>query len=113
MTLGKGVRGYSGGEPELIREFSEETQKYVDDEIARMMNERYEHVLGILKEHKQLLEYIATRLMEIETMEGKEFYDIVKGEAHCRELEKAATEGADASASPDAASEAPSSEEDS
>ncbi|MCR5401088.1 MAG: ATP-dependent zinc metalloprotease FtsH [Treponema sp.] len=92
MTLGKGVRGYSGGEPELIREFSEETQKYVDDEIARIMNERYEHVLELLKEHKELLEYISNRLMEIETMEGKEFYDIVKGEAHCRELEKAASQ---------------------
>lgn len=115
MTLGKGVRGYAGGEPELIREFSEETQKYIDDEICSIMEERYNHVLELLTEHKTLLEYIANRLMEVETMEGKEFYDIVNGEKHCRELETAGTdaEGADASASPDAASEAPSSEEDS
>lgn len=86
MTLGKGVRGYSGGEPELIREFSEETQKYIDEEIAKMMNERYEYVLNLLKNHKELLNYIATRLLEKETMDGKEFAEIIKGEQHCKEL---------------------------
>ena len=87
MTLGKGVRGYSGGEPELIREFSEETQRYIDEEIARIMKERYEYVLNLLSTHKELLEYIATRLIEKETMDGKEFAEIVKAEGHCKELE--------------------------
>ena len=86
MTLGKGVLGNRGGEPNLIREFSEESQNYVDSEIARIMKERYAHVVEVLTEHKDLLDYIAKRLEEIETMEGKEFYDIVKGEQHCREL---------------------------
>ena len=86
MTLGKGVLGNRGGEPNLIREFSEESQNYVDSEIARVMKERYAHVIEVLTEHKDLLDYIAKRLEEIETMEGKEFYDIVKGEQHCREL---------------------------
>jgi cell division protease FtsH len=86
MTLGKGVLGNRGGEPNLIREFSEESQNYVDSEIARVMKERYAHVVEVLTEHKDLLDYIAKRLEEIETMEGKEFYDIVKGEQHCREL---------------------------
>jgi cell division protease FtsH len=86
MTLGKGVRGYAGGEPELIREFSEETQKYIDEEIARIMNERYEYAVKLLTEHKELLDYIATRLMEKETMDGKEFAEIIKGEQHCKEL---------------------------
>ena len=87
MTLGKGVRGYSGGEPELIREFSEETQKYIDEEIARMMKESYTKVVALLKSHKDLLDYIARRLMEKETMDGKEFAEIVKAEGHCKELE--------------------------
>ena len=87
MTLGKGVLGNRGGEPNLIREFSEQTQNFIDEEIARIMNERYEHVLKILSEHKELLEYIANRLKEVETMDGKEFYEIVKGEQHCKEIE--------------------------
>lgn len=86
ITLGKGVLGNRGGEPTLIREFSEETQKYIDEEIARIMNERYKHVLNILTKHNDLLEFIGKRLLEIETMDGKEFYEIVNGEAHCQEL---------------------------
>ena len=86
MTLGKGVLGNRGGEPNLVREFSEQTQNFIDEEISRIMNERYEHVLGILREHKDLLEYIADRLKEVETMDGKEFYEIVKGEQHCKAI---------------------------
>ncbi|MCQ2591606.1 MAG: ATP-dependent zinc metalloprotease FtsH [Treponema sp.] len=96
MTLGKGVLGNRGGEPSLVREFSEETQNYVDSEIARIMTERYAHVVEVLSEHKDLLDYIAKRLEEIETMEGKEFYDIVKGEQHCKELESQVVESAQA-----------------
>lgn len=86
MTLGKGILGNRGGEPNLIREFSEETQNYIDSEIARIMKERYEYVINLLTEHKDLLDYIAKRLEEIETMDGKEFYEIIKGEEHCKEL---------------------------
>lgn len=86
MTLGKGVLGARGGDANLIREFSEQSQNYIDEEIARIMDERYKYVVKLLKQHKDLLEYIANRLVEVETMDGKEFYEIVKGEAHCKEL---------------------------
>ena len=91
VTLGKGVLGNRGGEPSLVREFSEETQNYVDEEIARIMNERYNYVLKLLGKHKGLIDFIANRLMEVETIEGKEFYEIVNGESHCLELEEKAT----------------------
>lgn len=90
VTLGKRGRGYGTQEPELVREFSEDTQKYVDDEIARVMEERYQFVLKTLKKHGNLLEYIAQRLLEKETMDGKEFQEIVKAEDHCNELESTA-----------------------
>ena len=85
MTLGKGVLN-RGGEPNLVREFSEDTQKYIDEEIARIIDERYNYVVNLLSDHKDLLEYIANRLVEVETMEGKEFYEIVNGAKHCDEL---------------------------
>ncbi|MBR4179438.1 MAG: cell division protein FtsH, partial [Treponema sp.] len=91
VTLGKGVLGNRGGEPSLVREFSEQTQNYVDEEIARIMNERYDYVLKLLRKHKDLIDFIANRLMEVETIEGKEFYEIVNGESHCLELEEKAT----------------------
>jgi len=90
MTLGKGVLGNRGGEPSLVREFSEETQKYIDEEISRIMNERYDYVVNLLTEKKDLVEYIANRLIEIETMDGKEFYEIVNGSKHCDEVQKSA-----------------------
>lgn len=90
MTLGKGVLGNRGGDANLIREFSEESQNYIDEEIARIMDERYKFVVKLLSSHKELLEYIANRLVEIETMDGKEFYEIVKGEQHCKELSDSA-----------------------
>ena len=82
VTLGKTGRGYGGPtEPELVREFSEETQRYIDEEVARMMDERYQHVLQILGEHKALLDYVARLLLKQESIEGKEFEDIVKSES--------------------------------
>ncbi|MBQ0002361.1 MAG: ATP-dependent zinc metalloprotease FtsH [Treponema sp.] len=78
MTLGRGVLGRRGGEPALVREFSEETQKYIDDEIARVMDERYEHVLKLLKKNKDLLLTVADKLLEVETLEGKDFYDLIE-----------------------------------
>ena len=90
MTLGKGVLGARGGDANLIREFSEQSQNYIDEEIARIMNERYDYVVKLLSKHKELLDYIANRLVEIETMDGKEFYEIVKGEQHCAELTESA-----------------------
>ncbi len=90
MTLGKGVLGSRSGDANLIREFSEQSQNYIDEEIARIMEERYKFVVKLLSSHKELLEYIANRLVEIETMDGKEFYEIVKGEQHCKELSDSA-----------------------
>ncbi|MGP1523524.1 MAG: hypothetical protein ACTTKC_09560, partial [Treponema sp.] len=60
---------------------SEETQKYIDEEIARIMAERFKHVLSLLKEKKQVMEYIANRLLEKETIEQHEFNEIIQAEA--------------------------------
>ncbi|MBQ0039655.1 MAG: ATP-dependent zinc metalloprotease FtsH [Treponema sp.] len=87
MTLGKGVLSNAAGEPTLVREFSEETQKYIDMEISRIMDERYKYVTKLLKSHKALLEYIAGVLKEKETIDGKEFQELIKAESHCKELE--------------------------
>ena len=92
MTLGKSGQGYGSDGPELVREYSEATQQYIDEEIARVMSERYDHVLNLLREHKTLLEYIANTLLEKETMEAKEFNDIINAETHCKELENSAAD---------------------
>lgn len=55
------------------REYSESTQSYIDDEITRIVNERYDHVLGLLNERKQLLEKVARELMEKEVLNTEDF----------------------------------------
>ncbi len=94
MTLGKGVLGNRGGEPSIVREFSEQTQNFIDEEIARVVNERYNHALKVLKSHKDLLDCIAKRLLEIETMEGKEFQEIIEAQKHCKDLQSKAKKAA-------------------
>ncbi len=84
MTLGKSGQGYKSGEPELVREYSEATQQYIDEEIARIMNDRYEHVKFVLSQHKELLEFIAKELLVKETMDGKRFKEIVQAENKCQ-----------------------------
>lgn len=92
VTLGKAGQGYGGdGEPTLVREYSENTQNYVDTEIARMMSERYEHVKSILTNHKDLLDKISGVLLEKETMDGAEFHELVKAEHEPAEPEQAET----------------------
>ncbi len=65
-------------EPYMAREYSEDTQKYVDDEIARMLADRYDSVLERLRGERALLEEIAGRLLEKETLEEAEFAALIR-----------------------------------
>ena len=86
VVLSSRGAGYGAAEPTLVREYSEETQNYVDTEILRMITERYEYVVKMLTEKKVLMEYIAQRLLEKEIMEQKEFEEIVNAEANLTNL---------------------------
>jgi len=66
-------------EPYMGREYSEDTQKYIDDEIARIVSERYERVLEKLRSGRSLLDTVAERLLEQETLEQVEFEGLVAG----------------------------------
>jgi len=82
VVLSSRGAGYGAAEPTLVREYSEETQNYVDTEILKIITERYEYAVKMLTEKKVLLEYIAQRLLEKEIMEQKEFEEIVNAEAN-------------------------------
>lgn len=62
------------------REFSEETQNYIDLEIARIMAERYERVLALLRKHRGLLEAITQRLLDKETIEREELMEMIQSD---------------------------------
>ncbi len=75
-------------EPQLAREYSECTQQYVDEEVARVLAERYRAVVALLTEKKELLEYIATRLLERETIERDELEEVIRCEHDLEGLKK-------------------------
>ncbi|MCR4940819.1 MAG: ATP-dependent zinc metalloprotease FtsH [Treponemataceae bacterium] len=81
VVLSQHGSGYGTAEPQLVRDYSEDTQNYIDSELARIMDERYKHVLDLLKSKRVLLDYIAERLLEKEIMEQAEFQEIVSAEA--------------------------------
>ncbi len=81
VALSKRGAGYLGPQdPQLVREYAETTQQYIDEEVARIMDERYEAVVKLLTEKKHLLEEIAQTLLEKETIEADEFNAIIQKE---------------------------------
>jgi cell division protease FtsH len=66
---------------ESTKEYSESTQQYIDDEVSRLVAERYERVIGLLKKHEGLLYKITREILDKETLNAKEFLDIVKADA--------------------------------
>ena len=66
--FGSGVNG---------KEYSEKVSGEIDGEVKRIMDEAYKKALNIITEHRKLLNAIATRLIETETLEREEFEGIL------------------------------------
>jgi cell division protease FtsH len=79
MALTKRAGSMSGQPQEafLTREYSEETQRYIDEEIARVIAARYKHVLGMLEARRPSLEALTATLLEKETVVEEEFYALL------------------------------------
>jgi cell division protease FtsH len=81
VALTKRGTGYMipQSDPFMSREYSEDTQKYIDGEIARVIALRYATVLDGLQGRRELLSRVAERLLEKESIEEAEFAELVKG----------------------------------
>jgi cell division protease FtsH len=53
---------------------SEQTQQLVDQEVRRIVDEAYEEVLALLREHRSKLDDLALALLERETLDGPDAY---------------------------------------
>lgn len=82
VVLSQRGGGYGSDSPSLVREYSETTQQYIDEEVARIMEERFARVSDILNSNKDVMDYIANRLLEKEIIEEAEFTDIIKAKKH-------------------------------
>jgi len=70
-----------------VREYSESTQEYIDEQLASIMASRYETVKKLLNEKHEMLEYIAQRLLVKEVIDQKEFESIIKAEVSLKTIE--------------------------
>lgn len=59
------------------KEYSEKVGAEIDAEVYSIMNEAMKKVEKIIKDHRKALDAIAERLIEVETIEQKEFEDIL------------------------------------
>jgi cell division protease FtsH len=74
---GTGMLGNQIQEPVFHREYSEATQQYVDEEIARIVEAQYGKVKENLRANRTLLESVAEKLLEKETLDEKEFKNMI------------------------------------
>jgi cell division protease FtsH len=57
----------------MMREYSENTQQYIDEETARIIDARYQRVLALLEKNRESINRIAERLLKVEVLDGQEF----------------------------------------
>ena len=76
VTLTKRNNSYLEGAGSQ-KEYSESTQQYIDDEISKLMDERYKVVKGLLEKHRDLLEKVTDHLMDVEVVSAEEFLKMI------------------------------------
>ncbi len=63
-----------GGSALSSRPFAEQTQAAIDTEVARMLREAQQRAVGVLKEHRDVLNALVQLLLSYETVDGSEVY---------------------------------------
>lgn len=63
------------------KEFSEDTARMIDYEVRKIVEDRMESALQTLRSHQELLHLVAAKLLEKETIESEEFFQLVGSEA--------------------------------
>ncbi|CAB4364175.1 MAG: ATP-dependent zinc metalloprotease FtsH [Actinobacteria bacterium] len=61
------------------REYSDDTAKLIDSEIARILHEQESRALAVLTKHRKALDTVSEALLERETMDGAEVANLVHG----------------------------------
>jgi cell division protease FtsH len=72
-SRGMSMTGQERQEPSFHREYAESTQQYIDEEIAHIIDTEYSKAKEILSNRRDILDNVATALLEKETLDEKEF----------------------------------------
>jgi cell division protease FtsH len=79
---------FLGKELHEERNYSDDTAKKIDEEVAKLVDDALEHSIKILTENRTVLKSLADALLERETLEKDEFDAVLAG----KPLEKIETE---------------------
>jgi cell division protease FtsH len=69
---------FLGREVSRQQDYSELTAQKIDAEVARLLREAHDRARSILQEKKEALETVSQRLLELETIDGRDVVDIVE-----------------------------------
>ena len=72
-----GLRAFSIGEPGQPRPHSEELTAAIDAEVDRLLDEAAQRAREVLLDRREVLECLAARLLEVETMDAAEMVEII------------------------------------
>jgi len=79
LTYGKSEEHvFMGRDFGHTRNFSEEIAADIDKEVKRIVDERYQIAKDLLLQNKDMLEYISKTLLEHETLDEKEFDNLMQ-----------------------------------
>lgn len=71
--------GLSGGRSE--KDYSDETAREIDAEVRRIVKEGHSQAIEILTKYRVQLDRLATALLELETLDGKEIDHVMDGKS--------------------------------
>ena len=80
MTFGqKEELVFLGKEIGEQRDYSEAVAEQIDEEVRRIVHAAYQRAKDVLTEHRDQLDTVAQRLVEVETLEGDQFVALMEG----------------------------------
>ncbi len=79
MAYGKDEQHiFMGRDFGVRRDFSEEIAADIDKEVKKIVDERYAVAMNLLNENRDMLEYISKALLDKETLDEKEFVELME-----------------------------------
>ncbi|MBO5434403.1 ATP-dependent zinc metalloprotease FtsH [bacterium] len=79
MAYGRGEQNiFLGRDLGMKRDYSDEIAAEIDKEVKKIVDERYEIAKQLLTENRDMLEYISKNLLERETLDEKEFNELME-----------------------------------
>ena len=69
---------FLGREVTRTQNYSEETARRIDSEVSQMLKDSYDRATTLISENRAMLDMIAERLLERETIDGRDVKELVE-----------------------------------